>query len=339
MKTFALFASALSLLAVTTVLLPACSVSSTGEKAPIEETSQGIVKSRLAIAGSLAYGQTSSITAYANPPRYTAYAFTGNPGDEVDIWVKSEDGDPIVWLLDGDLRIVAMNDDASRFDTNAHVDVALRTKKSMTHYVVVRDYWLSKMSFRVTLGGPRPDPTAGCSVDADCVRIDEGCCSLGEYVAVHEDEVDAYRASLTCPNPLYCPLILAIDDHSMAQCNVETHRCEVVKPKDIACNGFSINPHACPEGWQCRLPGFVADVPGKCVQPCGGFAGLQCTDPDAQCMDDPTDDCDPNAGGADCGGICISKGDDCRVTGCTGGKACAPCMSGSWSCVAEGGDC
>lgn len=36
---------------------------------------------------------------------------------------------------------------------------------------------------------------------------------------------------------------------------------------------------------------------------CGGFAGLPC--PGAgECVDDPSDDCDPNNGGADCGGIC-----------------------------------
>lgn len=39
--------------------------------------------------------------------------------------------------------------------------------------------------------------------------------------------------------------------------------------------------------------------------PCGGFAGFVC--PDALvCEDVPNDDCDPNAGGADCPGRCVS---------------------------------
>jgi hypothetical protein len=39
---------------------------------------------------------------------------------------------------------------------------------------------------------------------------------------------------------------------------------------------------------------------------CGGIAGIPC--PGAgQCVDDPTDDCDPKAGGADCGGLCVCK--------------------------------
>lgn len=37
---------------------------------------------------------------------------------------------------------------------------------------------------------------------------------------------------------------------------------------------------------------------------CGGIAGLPC--PDGRvCVDDPRDDCDPDNGGADCGGICV----------------------------------
>ena len=37
---------------------------------------------------------------------------------------------------------------------------------------------------------------------------------------------------------------------------------------------------------------------------CGGIAGFPCPE-GYQCVDDPRDSCDPNAGGADCGGICV----------------------------------
>ena len=37
---------------------------------------------------------------------------------------------------------------------------------------------------------------------------------------------------------------------------------------------------------------------------CGGFAGIQCPS-GLVCVDDPNDSCDPNAGGADCAGICV----------------------------------
>jgi len=35
----------------------------------------------------------------------------------------------------------------------------------------------------------------------------------------------------------------------------------------------------------------------------GGIAGIQCPG-GGRCVDDPSDSCDPNKGGADCGGIC-----------------------------------
>src|SRR5262245_46865435 len=37
---------------------------------------------------------------------------------------------------------------------------------------------------------------------------------------------------------------------------------------------------------------------------CGGITGKPCPD-GYECVDDPGDDCDPEAGGADCGGICV----------------------------------
>jgi hypothetical protein len=149
-----------------------------------------------------------------------------------------------------------------------------------------------------------PAPAMGCEIDADCVRVDKGCCQVGEYIAVRKDNAAAYQASLQCA-AVMCPTMIVVDDHSVAQCNTQMRKCEVVNAASIECNGFTMNPHACPDGFQCILPEHVADVPGKCFQRCAGFAGLQCSDPDAHCMDDPTDTCHPNAGGADCGGLCV----------------------------------
>jgi hypothetical protein len=42
------------------------------------------------------------------------------------------------------------------------------------------------------------------------------------------------------------------------------------------------------------------------VKQCGGFAGIGCA-ANEECVDDPTDSCDPKHGGADCGGICQPK--------------------------------
>jgi hypothetical protein len=40
---------------------------------------------------------------------------------------------------------------------------------------------------------------------------------------------------------------------------------------------------------------------------CGGIGALRCT-AGLDCVDDPRDSCDPERGGADCGGICVQPG-------------------------------
>jgi hypothetical protein len=48
---------------------------------------------------------------------------------------------------------------------------------------------------------------------------------------------------------------------------------------------------------------------------CGGIAGIPCAE-GSTCADDPNDQCDPNQGGADCGGICQQEGT--KKKSCTG---------------------
>lgn len=68
---------------------------------------------------------------------------------------------------------------------------------------------------------------------------------------------------------------------------------------------------------------------------CGGIAGFPC--PDGQvCIDDPTDNCDPAMGGADCAGVCVEE-PGCSSDGdCKKGAFCqtAPgvCGEGLGSC-------
>lgn len=64
---------------------------------------------------------------------------------------------------------------------------------------------------------------------------------------------------------------------------------------------------------------------------CGGIAGIPC--PDGQtCIDDPSDDCDPKQGGADCGGICVEPIDPCAVVLCKVGTQCVN-QDGNAVCV------
>ena len=61
---------------------------------------------------------------------------------------------------------------------------------------------------------------------------------------------------------------------------------------------------------------------------CGGIAGIPCPE-GFTCVDDVGDDCDPNAGGADCAGICVSIGDSpCAAMLCLEGTICCPLCGG-----------
>jgi len=323
--------------------LPACVVPATAEEKAetTDETSQDLSTADTKIVGSLAYGQTSVSTSYTRTPRYRAYKFSGQAGDDVDVWVRSTNGDPVTWILDNDWKTIAKNDDAAPGNTNSHVKVKLPANASATHYIVVRDYWQSPMSFKVELKGGPADLAAGCNVDADCAKVAKTCCELGEYVAVRAGNEDAYRATLACPDPLFCPLVLAKPDFSMPQCNAGTHKCELVKPKDIRCGGETMNSHSCPDNYACVYPEETQDVPGRCFERCGGFTGSACSSPNDRCVDDPTDDCNPATGGADCGGICKPRTPtptDCRATGCGTGQWCSNCW-GSFQCIPNGAIC
>lgn len=61
-------------------------------------------------------------------------------------------------------------------------------------------------------------------------------------------------------------------------------------------------------GWGCGPDrSEAAQSQTQDAQPtfCGGVGGIQCPS-GMMCVDDPSDDCDPNRGDADCGGICVS---------------------------------
>jgi hypothetical protein len=334
-----------SLLSLSAIAATACSSSSDAKEAPTDEASSDLVVKNLRVAGSLVYGQTSGRTAYnKKTAKYTAFTFAGHEGDQVDIWVKSTNGDTVAWLLDGTGKTLAKNDDASFSTLDSHIAFTLPASAaaSATYYIAVRDYWRDPMSFKVTLDGKPADLGAGCNTDADCVKIHETCCDNLGWTSVLASNEKAYTDSLACDEHPICPMIATLPDYSAAECNQTTHTCELVQPKDIACGGFVAPPaqHQCPAGYQCRHDaGANPDVPGSCVQSCGGFAGFACHDPEDECVDDPSDGCDPAKGGADCGGICTPKApSDCRATGCAAGRFCSFCW-GSYACIPDGAAC
>lgn len=93
---------------------------------------------------------------------------------------------------------------------------------------------------------------------------------------------------------------------------------------------------------------------------CGGIAGIACPG-GGRCVDDPSDNCDPTKGGADCGGVCecietelcvrgshfdsspsvcacvADRGEPCGPTTCGPGTAC--CNASCGTCVKPGMAC
>jgi hypothetical protein len=94
----------------------------------------------------------------------------------------------------------------------------------------------------------------------------------------------------------------------------------------------------CPAGTTCQAKQVScvrAPCPpvAECVPKvsCGGFAGKPCPG-SGTCQDDPTDSCDPAAGGADCIGLCVCKPAACPSDRVWDGSpavcACVPVTAG-----------
>ncbi|HZS42166.1 MAG TPA: hypothetical protein VFF06_35295 [Polyangia bacterium] len=270
----------------------------TGQGDPSSEFSR-----RIQVVGPLDFGQTSAPVAYHNPPQYRAFTVAAQPGDTVDAWVRSPNGNATAWIMDGSFKRLAENDDADATTKDSHVSATVPTGgAAVSWFVVFRDKMSADATFTVTLAPkvivPPPD-FFSCAADADCTAIPlGGCCKNGKMIAVNAQQVDAYNKANACaqPNPI-CPEILFIDKR-VAECNFQSKQCEMVDPTAIHCAGNIEPHHDCPAGFHCKFPG-VPDVGGACEKDCD-VAALNCTatqhaDADAcTCIDNPPPKCVQN---------------------------------------------
>jgi hypothetical protein len=171
-------------------------------------------------------------------------------------------------------------------------------------------------SIRATLFASALALVAGCSSgNSEPSPPDEAVKSSASLIAPSPGEPeDDPCASVRCAAGTEC---VVVDDRASCvetdvnpcaavSCLVGT-ACEVIDG-EATCTPLAPSACAavlCPTGTTCDV---VDDEPVCTPIPtsgplCGGFAGLACPG-SGQCVDDATDDCDPDNGGFDCGGVC-----------------------------------
>ena len=108
--------------------------------------------SKLKLLGTLEDGDTARVK-YTKTPRFRGYDFVAEPGDELDVWVRSSRGDALAWVVDGNFKVVAKNDDADETTYDAHLTVTLPESGTDDgrYYVIFRDYNVESRYFDIEL--------------------------------------------------------------------------------------------------------------------------------------------------------------------------------------------
>jgi hypothetical protein len=219
---------------------------------------------------------------------------------------------------------------------------------------------------RCNVVAPGCPPPAGCADDMGCppgqICKREGNCDpatgapecLGVCVPPDQPRSCGGIAGDTCPDGYACVDVPG-DDCDPANDGADCPSvCEPEPPPPcvsdedcgpklpLPCPICPDGSSACPHG-ECTN-GVCSMVFGACPNPgfCGGIAGFPCP-PGFTCVDDRSDECDPNNGGADCGGQCVRQEEPQKCGGLTGagcpdGYECADAPNDGCE-PAEGADC
>jgi hypothetical protein len=125
----------------------------------------------------------------------------------------------------------------------------------------------------------------------------DACASVRCRAGTHCEVVDDRAACIVDEQVNPCAAVLCPAPSS----------CDVVDGQAVCTPIDPPNPCAaasCPTNTRCDVVGGQAVcTPLEPAPFCGGIAGIACPGSGA-CVDNPDDGCDPQRGGADCGGIC-----------------------------------
>lgn len=270
-----------------------------------------------------AYGSSTTINVSASKV-YGAIVFYGNGGDVVEVRASAKNKDSVLWLLNDKYEILKFNDDSGG-SLDSYVKYTLPVGSGeRKYYAVARDYYKRAASITLKLDGKQD--FFACEQDLDCLKIQKGCCAYQGQIAVAADRRQNYLdARGVCT--MFCIALAPPPDFTVPACNKTTKSCELVAP--AFCGGIAPGAFPCKEG--------------------------------TQCQDDPRDSCDPQSGGADCGGICqqcparlgCDVGESVSADGCNcepvkdGCESNADCGAGSkcefcWfskQCIPDGAVC
>ena len=133
------------------------------------------------------------------------------------------------------------------------------------------------------------------------------CPGAGMCVDDPDDDCDPENGGADCGGICECNAA-AISCPAGYGLNEDPAVCECFPNEGEACG-----PTTCGDGFVCcnESCGICTEPGGFCTEQfcedpapaCAGFLGLACPG-EGECFDDPSDDCDPNNGGADCSGLC-----------------------------------
>ncbi len=139
---------------------------------------------KLRVLGALAPGQSRDVY-YTPTPRFRGWTLAG--AGPVDLWVRSQTGDSLAWLLDGKFKVLQRNDDADDSTYDSHLGGTL--EGGATYYLVMRDYDYAHGWFTVSRAPDAAD--LSCSGTGRIGTVPDECMDDGGANAVG-DSLEVY---------------------------------------------------------------------------------------------------------------------------------------------------